>query len=194
MADNVAKVENVSVGKPKQPGAIFAAPADTAPPTDAVTPLAAAFKCLGYGHSDGVVNNNETDEAAIKAWGGDVVLKQTTSRDESLEFGLIEALSVEVLKTVYGPDHVKGDLDKGLSVEHTSDPLPRGVFAIEVVMSNGVIKRIVVPKGQISKVDSVSYKDDEEINYKCTLACYPDEKGVTIYEYMAKPKTVPGVG
>lgn len=192
MAENAANVDNVSVGKPKQPGAIFAAPAASKLPTDATTALDKAFKCLGYGHSDGVANNNETDESSIKAWGGDVVLKTVTSRDETLEFGLIEALSTSVLKTVYGENHVKGDLAAGMTVEHTSDPLPRGVFAVEMLMTNGVIKRLVVPNGQITKVDSVSYKDDEEINYKCTVACYPDAKGVTVYEYIAKPAS--GVG
>ena len=47
-------VTKVTAGKPKVGGALFRAPAGTALPTDAVTALAEAYKCLGYVSEDGV--------------------------------------------------------------------------------------------------------------------------------------------
>ena len=49
---------NVTAGKPKITGAVYRAPLGTTLPTDATTDLAEAFKNMGYGSEDGLVNNN----------------------------------------------------------------------------------------------------------------------------------------
>ena len=67
-------VTKVTAGKPKVGGALFRAPAGTALPTDAVTALAEAYKCLGYVSEDGVTNSTSIDSDEVKAWGGDIVL------------------------------------------------------------------------------------------------------------------------
>lgn len=73
-------VTKVTAGKPKVGGALFRAPAGTALPTDAVTALAEAYKCLGYVSEDGVTNSTSIDSDEVKAWGGDTVLTPQPER------------------------------------------------------------------------------------------------------------------
>ena len=187
MAKQGNNAKNVTAGKPKVTGALFWAPTGSNAPTDATTELDEAFKCLGYAAKDGLVNGIEKENEKIKAWGGDTVLSVGTSRDENFEYTLLEALNVEVLKHVYGPDNVDGTLESGLTIKHNGMELPRGIFVAEVVQTGGYIRRIVVKEAQVDKVDKVEYKDEEPVGYKTTLMAYPDEDGNTAVEYIAKP-------
>lgn len=188
MAKGKNNAANVTVAKPKVSGAIYWCPLSETPtiPADATTELDEKMKCLGYISEDGLTNGVDSDSTDIKGWGGVTVLKVRTSRDETFEYSLIEALSVEVLKHVYGPENVTGTLSAGVTIKHTSADLPRGVFVAEMAQTGGYVRRIVVPSGQVSNVDSVEYKADQAITYKTTLAAAPDAEGVTVYEYIAK--------
>lgn len=184
-ATGKASAANVSVGKPLGAGGLYWAPAGTTLPTDATTELDAKFKTLGYVNEDGLVNGVDSDTTDIKEWGGATVLKVADSRDETFEYTLIEAGSVDALKHVYGDANVT-EKAGAITITHNGAPLPHGVFVAEIMLSGGFVKRIVVPDGQVTEVDSVTYKRDEAIGYKATLTAYPDAKGNTAYEYIAK--------
>lgn len=53
-------------------------------------------------------------------------------------------------------------------------------------MTGNRVKRIVIPDGQVSDVDDVEYKDGEAITYSPTITAFPDDRGNTAYEYIAK--------
>ncbi len=177
-------VANVSAGKPKLTGAVYRADAGTALPTDATTALAATYKELGFVSEDGVTNNNTPESDNIKAWGGQTVLVVQNEKTDEFTFTLIEALNEEVLKTVYGASNVTtaGGLT---TVKATADPIPNGVYVIEVVMTGNKAKRIVIPDGAITEIGEIVYKDDETVGYEITLNCLPDASGVNHYEYIA---------
>lgn len=177
---------NVTAGKPKVGGAIFRAPIGTTPPTDATTNLGSSFVCLGYVSEDGLTNDNSPESEQIKAWGGDTVLVVQNSKDDTFGFTLIEALSVEVLKTIYGESNVTGTLETGIAVKANSKDLDEYVWAIDMVLRNGVLKRIVIPNGKVSEVGTITYADGDAVGYETTLQTSPDSSGQTHYEYIIK--------
>lgn len=187
MADtgNKNNADNVSVGKPMAGGALFVAPAGTALPTDASTNLGEAFKNLGYISEEGLTNEQETDSEEIKAWGGDMVANPQTSYVESYKYTLIEQ-NAEVFKHVYGADNVTVAEGTGaITIKHNSKEKVECVIVAEVLLSNNRVKRLVIPKGKISEVGEIAYKDDEAIGYEITLKALPDANGNSSYEYIA---------
>ena len=177
---------NVTAGKPKIGGAIYRAPIGTTLPTDATTALAAAFVCLGYVSEDGLTNDNTPESENIKAWGGDTVLNVQTGKDDTFGFTLLEVLDVNVLKTVYGDDNVTGTLETGITVKANSKDLTEYVWAIDMVLRNGAVKRITIPNGKVSEVGTITYADGEAVGYETTLQTAADSAGNTHYEYIKR--------
>ena len=174
----------VTVGKPKVGGSIYRAPIGTALPTDAVTPLGSAYTNMGYVSEDGVTNSNSPESDELKAWGGDTVLTYQTAKPDTFKYKLIEALNPEVLKYVYGDDNVSGTLLTGVTITANSKDQEENVIVIDMILRNNVLKRMVIPRGKVSEVSDVVYKDGEAVGYETTLVATPDNTGNTHYEYL----------
>lgn len=183
----MSKVENVTYGKPKIGGAIYSAPLGSALPTDAKTELDLAFKNLGYCSEDGLTNTNSPETEVIKAWGGDSVLAIQTSKEDTFTYTLIEVMNMDVLKEVYGQTNVTGTLADGITVKSNSKPLEEHSIVIDMILKGSVLKRIVIPRGNVSEIGEISYTDGDAVGYETTLTCTPDEDGNTHYEYIIKP-------
>lgn len=161
-------VTNVTTGKPNVGGAIWRAPYGTALPTDATTALNTAFKCLGYCSEDGMTNNNTPSKENIKAWGGDVVLTTTTEKLDTFTYTLIEALNVDVLKSVYGDANVSGTLTTGITVRANSDDQEPSSYVVELKVKGGK-KRIVIPYATLNELAEIVYQDNNATGYGVTL-------------------------
>lgn len=187
-----------TAAKPVAAGAISSATTKTTLPTDATTDLVTdlvtdlatgfvtGFVKLGYVSEDGLTNGLDTDVENIKAWGGDTILTVRTSRTETFKFTLVQALDIDVLKEIYGQDNVTGDLTTGITVKHNGNELPRRAFVFDMLMTGNVLKRIVVPAGQVTEVGDVTYVDGSVVGYETTVTCFPDAQGNTVYEYIKK--------
>lgn len=182
MSNDASKV---STGKPKKAGAIYRAPKGTTLPTTASGTLDNAFVPLGYCSEDGLVNANSAEMDSVKAWGGDTVLYFQNGKDDTFKFTMIEALNVNVLKTVYGNENVTVDGTTGdITIKANSEEQEESSYVIDMIMTNGALKRVVIPAGKVTEVGEVTYKDDEAIGYETTVACTPDSEGNTHYEYI----------
>lgn len=182
----MADTKNVTYGKPKVAGALSVAKAGSKIPTDAKSELDEAYKNLGYISDDGLANENTAETDLIKAWGGDSVLTLQTSKTDTFAFTLIEVMNMDVLKTVYGESNVTGDLTTGIKIVANSKPLESKVYVFDIIFKGGILKRIVIPNGQVTEVGEISYKDDEAVGYETTVQALPDKDGNTHYEYIVK--------
>ena len=176
---------DVSVGKPRAAGGIYAGETSIPAPTDATTALSQALVNLGYVSEDGLVNSIEASTENVTAWGGDTVLTVRTSRNETFTWTFIQTNDA-VMSEVYGPDNVSTGSNNSLTVLHNSRDLPRRLYVFEILMTNDRVKRIVVPNAQITEVGDVTYVDGEAIGYEVTLSAFPDDAGNTAYEYIAE--------
>lgn len=186
MASTPNDANNVSVGKPNVGGAIFVAPLGTAVPTDASTPLDPAFVNLGFASDAGVTKSNSVTNQSITAWGGTEVINSQTAYSETYAFTLIESQRIEALKLAYGDKNVVGTVASGITVKHNSQEKPKLCFAIEVLLSNGNIQRIVIPQGKVTQLGDVVYQDGAVIPYPITISALPDDAENSSYDYFAE--------
>lgn len=185
MANNA---NNVSVAKPKVGGAIYRGDIGTELPTDATTALNSAFASLGYVSEDGLTNANSFESTDIVSWDGVVVETSEGSKTDTFTFKLIEALNPDVLKSVYGDSNVTGTLATGITIKSNSTPQASKSWVVDMIMKNGVLKRVVVPNAKVTAVSDVVYKRDELVGYETTISAVPDEAGNTHYEYIVQPQ------
>ena len=179
--------EYVSAAKPSYSGAIFRGAVGATLPTDAKSAIdTETYKSLGYVSEDGVTNSNSPESDTEKAWGGDIVLTIQTSKEDTFGLSLIETLNKDVLATVYGEDNVTGDIKTGITVKANSTEAEEYAYIIVMIMRNGALKRICIPKGKITEVGEISYSDGESVKYEITITAMPDDSNNTHYEYIYK--------
>lgn len=184
----MTKAANVSVGKPKVGGAVYRAPLGTVLPTDAKAALDEAFKDMGYCSDDGVTNENKISTEDIKAWGGATVASPLKEKEDNFGVTLIEALNIDALKAIYGDTNVIGTEEAGITIKVNTDDNADASWIVDMIMTGGILKRVVIPSAKISEMEKITYKDDEAISYGLTLAAHPDNKNNTHYEYIVKPE------
>lgn len=174
---------NVTTSKPNPKGAVWRAPIGTPLPTGTKDTMNEAFKPLGYVSEDGLTNGYGMDVNETKAWGGDTVLTTESGRSDTFKFTLIEALNVEVLKTVHGDENVSGTLETGITIKVNSNPHEQSAWVFDME-HKGEPKRIAIPAAAVTEVGDIVYKDDEAVGYEITITATPDESGQTHYEYI----------
>ena len=184
--------ENVTFGKPAVGGAIYRAVCGdgVTVPTAVNETLDTDLKLLGYVSDDGLKHKMENSGDGIKAWGGDTILVPDEDRTDDFTFTLLEVMNEEVLKAVFVDGNVSvaaatSSAPKTISVASNSSVQPDCVWVIDMIMQGGNPKRIVIPKGVVTEIGDITYKDSEAVGYEITVRGKADSAGNTHYEYMA---------
>lgn len=175
---------NVTTGKAAVGGAIFVAPVGTTLPTNPTDTLNSAFVGLGYASDAGLTLSTALSNEAVKAWGGDTVMMLHTDKTETFKFKLIEILSEDVLKTIYGSSNITTS-GSVTTVKSNADEPAEMAWVFEMIMRDDKVKRIVVPRASLTALGDIVYTDTEVSGYDCTLTALSDSTGVTHYEYIA---------
>ena len=89
-----------------------------------------------------------------------------------------------MLKLVNGDDNVSGTITNGIVVKvNAKDKTPHS-FIIDMQVSENILKRITIPRGKITELADIVYKDGEPVGYDVTVTAFPDTEGQTHYEYI----------
>ena len=185
----MADKSKVISGKPKIGGAVFRAPLGTAIPTDARTPLAAAFKELGYVSSDGWSRKIDKAYETINAWGGDEVSKSRTEHGVGFSTTLIEDLNKNTQNAKWGtaavvatpatPTH--GNL---LTVTYVGEDTAPGVWVFDMD-DQGKLHRTVFPYAlDTTEEFEQTFSDADSIGLPFECSAYRDKiTGLNFIDY-----------
>ena len=185
--------ENVTIGRPKEGGAIFFAPAGTTLPTSASEELSEAFVCLGYVTEDGVTESVSEEGDDIVAWGPEDVMHSQTSYGKTLTLNLLETAKPAVLQFVYGKDNVTVNGDGSLKWRDTGKILPRGVFIVDTLHNNGsdnprVHRKVYGDCQFVDRSGDHTYNNSDPLSFPVVMKAYKftDSDGVKDYsiDYM----------
>lgn len=168
---------NITIGLPKEGGAIYVAPAGTALPTDGSTSLSSAYVNLGYISEDGVTMTTSEETDTIKAWGKDTVMVSQTDYTETVTYNLLETIRTAALQTVRGTDNVALGEDGSVKAVTTGEPLPHIVCVVETIQNNGSASpryhRIVYGDCQISdRSGDQTYNNSDPVTYPVTITAF----------------------
>jgi len=181
----------VRVGMPEQKttGAIKYAPVGTDLPdlsdiSVASVVLDSAFTGNEYVSEDGLTLTPSKSTADIKDWSGATVRKVLESFDGTLTWIMIST-NANAMKITFGEENVTTEaatLTHGNQVRASLGADLPDVKSWVFLMKDGDARIvIVVPKGQITELQDVTFAANSAVGWGVTLATYPDENGKSIY-------------
>lgn len=187
----------VLVGTPDQltTGAILSAPIGTTLPTAATDALNEAYQDSGYISEDGLELTPEFSTTDIFDWSGANVRRLLEQFTGELSWTHLET-NERSLRVAFGDDYVES---VAANAEH-GNQLKASIGAHMPERKSWVFKikdgdnkiLIVVPIGQITSVDTVSFVSSDAVKWPVTLSTYADENGNNIYIYTDDGQVVAG--
>lgn len=179
---------NVTTGKRAIDGGIYAAPIGTTLPTTATETLNSAFKNLGYVSEDGFKLSTALTSTKIKEWGGDTVYEEADQKDESAGVKYIEALNIEMLKTIYGPGNVT-ESQGAIHIASKAGGTKPMSYVVDIAQRGGKLRRIVLPNASITALGDIVFNGSEAVAYDVTLGLSLGANGTTHDEYISAGTT-----
>lgn len=184
---------NVIAGKPKVGGAVFRAPLGTPLPTDASTPLPAAFTELGYVSSDGWSRQIDKSYEAIAAWGGDEVSKSRSEHSVGFSLELIEDLNEDAQTAKWGTAAVtvtaaSPTVGKKITVAYKGEETEPAVWVLDMD-DQGTLHRTVFGNAtDTTESFEQTFSDSDVIKLPFEMTVYRDDTGTFFYDYIQGKK------
>lgn len=184
---NPEQVYLPSPDQSKTTGAVAVAPIGTTAPTDARTALANTWASGGYIDENGIALSISKSFTTIKDWAMSTVRKALTDFDGTIalsflqvdEFAAQRVLgTANVAKTAANTTH-------GEQLKLSVGPDVAGAESWCFSMKDGNRRvRVYVPNGQITEISGdVSFTPGAANVWPCTLSCYDDGTGHSIYVF-----------
>lgn len=188
-------VSKVLVGAPDQltTGAIYDAPVGTALPTSATDALADGFTSSGYISDDGLGLTPNRSTTDINDWSANKVRTILESFNATITWSEMQ-MSYESLCHAFGAENVKKVAANGthgaqVNVEVGAE-MPEARSWVFRMKDGAARILIVVPNGQVTSVDEISFVANDAIKLPLTLSCNADENGKYVYIYTDDGKVV----
>lgn len=193
MADFKVNARDVRIGTPDQltTGAVMFAPLGTELPDntditkDGIS-VASAFEAAGYVSSDGLTLTPDYSTSDITEWGGALVRRILESFSGTLSWTMIET-NERSLKVAFGAQNVTAT---AASAEHGAQlavaigaQLPDPASWVFKMKDGDARIMIVVPNGQVTTIEEVTFSATDAIGWGVELSTYADENGKCIYIY-----------
>lgn len=167
-------------------GAIASAPLGTEVPTEICEDLPEGFDDSGYCNNEGLSLSTEYNTSDITEWNGATIRKVLESFTGQLAWTIIQ-LDYAAWCQALGPDNVTlipADETHGerIHIRIGAHLPPRRSWIFR--MKDGDMRmQIVVPVGQITSLDEITFNATDPIALPLTLDCYDDGTGESIYIY-----------
>lgn len=177
----------VAAAKPKVGGGLYRAPLGTALPTDASTPLPAAFVCLGPISEDGIQPSRDTSIEKVKEWDGSTLASLLSDESRTFESLLYGVHDADVLNFVFGEDNVTttpatSTTGTVIATADKGGQLDSSVLVFEMVYK-GVKQRKVLPVAEASVTGEEPYVPGGLRGYTLEFEATKDDAGAFAYEY-----------
>jgi hypothetical protein len=186
MALNASRVLVGTADQTNATGAILSAPIGTTLPTDATATLDASFTDSGYVSEDGLTFSPDLSTTDINEWNGALVRRIKESFDGSLSWSHLET-NEAALKNTFGDDNVTVTAATATHGQQLavaiSGELPAAKSWVFKLKDGDNRILIVVPNGQVTDIEDVSFTSSDAIMWGVTLSCYPDANGNSLYIY-----------
>lgn len=176
-------MSNITTAKAKVGGSVFVGETTATLPTDAKSELT-GFTSLGHISDSGMTNSFKKTSTDFKDWSGAIVYSSQTEVADTFKMKFIDALDINVLKTVYGDDNVTGTLESGIQINATSDEPLTKALVIDEIVEGGKIMRTVVPRAKLTELEDINHTATELLGYGCTFTAYPDDNGKSHTTYV----------
>lgn len=166
---------------------VYTAPVGTTLPTDTSASLNAAFRALGLLSEDGMTEGRDEDVTDHWAWGG--ILVRTTRSKHKRTFVVTALEDNDVVFDLANPGSNTATTG-GVTTRtvYVPDPNPQA-FVIHLT-DGSTVKRLAVPRGEVSVVGEKTYSDAEMTMTELTITVYPDENGLLFYEISNDTQTI----
>lgn len=192
VGETVSNVTNSRPGKDStHKGALWVAPFGTVVPTDARTPLDAAFKCLGLITDDGV-----TEPAALSAgddttaYGGDKVFTADPEYNKTLTANFLEIKNITLLKQMYGSENVteSANADGDIKVVEGAFSPDHQVFVYDEMLKGGYRWRHIYNDATALATGDLQHATTDPMSVEITISAYPDATGASGVNYIQTKK------
>jgi hypothetical protein len=151
-------------------GAVSYAPLAAASPTDATTPLPAAYRDVGYISEDGVTEGRDRSTTNIIAWqNADVVRAVVTEAMITVQFTMIET-NPNSVELSYGSAVDPSDGSVAIIPARTGG---RRKFVIDYIDGSRFV-RLFIAQGEVMEVGETTLASGDVVGYDVTITGYPD--------------------